>query len=177
MDMKRARNLIGQHILPVELKIGRWLPEEVAREHTEDISVALEELAQQGAVSVILEHEAEVGRLQALHSRQVSLDIAKMAALAEALRAMMGWIGAPPTDSHSYDSVREDAWKQAQQALQSAPGVAWRGNTQLARVPGGVRVLVPEDPQGDPLGALEFERMYQTLILSPDGEEKEATDE
>lgn len=37
--------------------------------------------------------------------------------LAAALTANMKWIGPPPTDKHSYDSVREAAWKLGQAAL------------------------------------------------------------
>ena len=42
--------------------------------------------------------------------------------LLEALEANMEWIGPPPTDRHSYDSVRERAWKLGQAAIQKAKG-------------------------------------------------------
>jgi hypothetical protein len=42
--------------------------------------------------------------------RKRQLDGARIEALEKALRANMEWIGAPPTDRHSYDSKREEAW-------------------------------------------------------------------
>ena len=41
--------------------------------------------------------------------------------LREAVEANMEWIGPPPTDPHSFDSLREDAWKLGQKALNSEP--------------------------------------------------------
>jgi len=42
---------------------------------------------------------------------------ARIEALERALRANMDWIGAPPADPHSYDSVREEAWALGVEAL------------------------------------------------------------
>ena len=39
------------------------------------------------------------------------------AALVAALEKLMKWIGPPPVDKHSYDSLREDGWKAAKEAL------------------------------------------------------------
>jgi hypothetical protein len=38
-------------------------------------------------------------------------------ALVEACEALMAWIGPPPTDRYSYDSVREEGWGKARAAL------------------------------------------------------------
>lgn len=43
--------------------------------------------------------------LLATPEREVALKLLR------ALEANMRWIGAPPTDPHSYDSAREHAWK------------------------------------------------------------------
>ena len=40
--------------------------------------------------------------------------------LSEALTAQMKWIGPPPTDPHSFDSVREDAWEKSLFSLRAA---------------------------------------------------------
>jgi hypothetical protein len=37
--------------------------------------------------------------------------------LAKALEMNMEWIGTPPTDKHSFDSFREDAWRLGKDAL------------------------------------------------------------
>ena len=34
-----------------------------------------------------------------------------------ALKMHMEWIGPPPKDKHSYDSLREDAWHRGQDAM------------------------------------------------------------
>jgi hypothetical protein len=38
-------------------------------------------------------------------------------ALYEALRLHMQWIGPPPIDRESFDSLREDAWRKGREAL------------------------------------------------------------
>jgi len=43
--------------------------------------------------------------------------IAAAPALYEALRLHMQWIGPPPIDRESFDSLREDAWRKGQAAL------------------------------------------------------------
>ena len=40
--------------------------------------------------------------------------------LLAALKANLDWIGPPPTDPHSYDSKREDAWKLGKAAIAAA---------------------------------------------------------
>jgi len=82
--------------------------------------------------------------------------------------------GRPVTDQECDDALAE-----AMDALSAAPKVAWRGKSQLARVPGGERVLVPEDSQEGPLEGLDFERMYETILLEcpPKGEQPEESEQ
>lgn len=47
---------------------------------------------------------------------------AEVRRLREALGLMMQWIGPPPADRHSFDSLREDAWKKAKAAMDSKDG-------------------------------------------------------
>ena len=44
------------------------------------------------------------------------------AALVEALEDNMNWIGPPPVDKYSYDSLREDAWAKGKAALALVEG-------------------------------------------------------
>jgi len=46
---------------------------------------------------------------------------ARAAALAGAVEAQMKWIGPPPTDAGSFDSLREDAWQKSTAALAASP--------------------------------------------------------
>lgn len=59
--------------------------------------------------------------MQALHDRD-----RKIKRLREALEAMMNWIGPPPVDQYSYDSVRESAWKLAKAALAADEAVSFQ---------------------------------------------------
>jgi len=49
---------------------------------------------------------------------------ATVVALVEALELLMQWMGPPPCDRESFDSLREDGWKKARAAL-----AAFKGNT------------------------------------------------
>ena len=44
------------------------------------------------------------------------------AALVEALEDNMNWIGPPPVDKYSYDSLREDAWAKGKAAIARVEG-------------------------------------------------------
>ena len=48
--------------------------------------------------------------------------VAQRDALVAACKALVSWIGPPPTDPHSYDSAREDAWEKARAALALVKG-------------------------------------------------------
>jgi hypothetical protein len=48
--------------------------------------------------------------------------IAAAPALYEALRLHMQWIGPPPVDRESFDSLREDAWRKGRAALALVDG-------------------------------------------------------
>lgn len=47
----------------------------------------------------------------------------RVEALERALKANMDWIGAPPRDRHSFDSVREQAWELGRKVLAAAQEV------------------------------------------------------
>jgi septal ring factor EnvC (AmiA/AmiB activator) len=63
----------------------------------------------------------------ATEARLAAVEAERDAARAEcerlrvACKALMQWMGPPPADRYSYDSVREDAWNMARAAL-DAPG-------------------------------------------------------
>ena len=70
--------------------------------------------------SVLLEVDAAIHRLwqnprndylQDAHRLARKLSRVSRGPLRHALKLHMEWIGPPPTDKHSYDSLREDAWK------------------------------------------------------------------
>ena len=48
------------------------------------------------------------------YTAQLEADIEE---LREALKLNMDWIGPPPTDKHSYDSLREAAWAKGKTVL------------------------------------------------------------
>lgn len=54
-------------------------------------------------------------RLDTYSANQAEREVVER--LAEALKMHMQWIGPAPTDAHSYDSLREDAWKLGIKAL------------------------------------------------------------
>lgn len=68
-------------------------------------------------------HPADVNEIVAQRDAALAWASAAEAqrdAVVEALEALMAWIGPPPADRHSFDSIREDAWKKAKAALAQA---------------------------------------------------------
>ena len=76
--------------------------------------------------------------IQEEHLADLATAQAQVAVMAEALQKLMAWIGPPPKDRHSFDSLREDAWDMARKALSAAPKVVWSGDAVIRHKRSGV---------------------------------------
>lgn len=145
MDKQLVVDTFRERVLPV--RDGEYSVRELELEYV--------------AETIAQTYERETEQLR----QQVRLDLTKMADMAGGLRRAEEFLmGLRPPKPYG---VIQDI----QKAQRSAPSVLWGGNVQLAKVGGGMRILVPENVESGPLDGLEFERWYEAVILDRSGSE------
>jgi hypothetical protein len=102
---------------------------------------------------------------------------ARLVAMSEALQMFVEGMDTDVGDSQDWWVFTEE---KIRQALSAAPKVLLRLSMMLGKVPGGYRILVPDDEELGLMG-LEYEEAFDVLVLEsdplPDAERATSTEE
>jgi len=119
-ELKRVHDKYGGVMWPKYRSDPGFPPLPETWNWTEANDAVIEALCQEGVTAWGGDATSIVTQMIGAQFNRWQAALQRAEQLTEALEAQMKWIGSPPTDPHSFDSVREDAWEKSLIALRAA---------------------------------------------------------